>query len=246
MNNIVTNQMQQDTGFMKLHDYAEVKNQLGFMLINFEKNKELLEKVPYIKFLNLAVIAFINESITGGISFLTLVYTHYIEKWGVKREQLIRDAMCNMFERIPAIMGTAAGIRDRNPDLGNIYSLYILTNSSEYLGAGSILYPDVLQRCAKKLGKEYYLLPVGVHEMFSMSKYRILDPVEELYTMRQINETNDIHTEILSDQIYRYDSDTNTIHMLDIELNSAGKEKAVVIDSVCMDDFNNWLLLKKR
>ena len=82
--------------------------------------------------------------------------------------------------------------------------------------------------------------------MFSMSKYRILDPVEELYTMRQINEDNDIRMEILSDQIYRYDSDTNTIHMLDIESDSAGKEKAVVIDSVCMDDFNNWLLLKKR
>lgn len=44
-------------------------------------------------------------------------------------------------------------------------SVYVLTNTSRFLGASAILFTDVLKKIYNLLGTDYYILPVTVHEV---------------------------------------------------------------------------------
>lgn len=93
--NQVTNHL--DVDFFS--DYEQVKKKLVLRLINREKNKELLKKVPYLKFKDLAIVChciiFTEEIGTGSI----LIHREHLETWGIPEETLLQDA----FENSPQI-----------------------------------------------------------------------------------------------------------------------------------------------
>ena len=80
-------------------DYENVRKKLVIRLIHEEKNKELLKKVPYLKFQDLAIVCYctmVTEEIGNGS---ILIHKHHLESWGVEEETLFQDA----FENSPRI-----------------------------------------------------------------------------------------------------------------------------------------------
>lgn len=76
-------------------DYESVRKKLVLRLIHREKNKELLEQVPFLKFKDLAIVChcvMITEEIgTGSI----LIHKHHLESWGIVEDTLFQDAFEN-------------------------------------------------------------------------------------------------------------------------------------------------------
>lgn len=80
-------------------DYEKVRKRLVLRLIHREKNQELLEHIPYLKFQDLAIVChcimFTEEIGNGSI----LIHRHHLKSWGVEEETLFQDA----FENSPKI-----------------------------------------------------------------------------------------------------------------------------------------------
>ena len=80
-------------------DYKKVRKRLVLRLIHREKNHQLLEDIPYLKFQDLAIVChctMVTEEI-GNASIL--IHKHHLESWGVEEESLFQDA----FENSPRI-----------------------------------------------------------------------------------------------------------------------------------------------
>ncbi len=80
--------------------YEIVKKGIMIKLISREKNKELLERIPYIPFLNLAVIFYysvVNEYIGNGS---ILIYNEHLEKWKLDIQTLYQNAFENTKQKL--------------------------------------------------------------------------------------------------------------------------------------------------
>ena len=76
-------------------DYEKVRKKLVLRLIHLEKNKELLMKVPYIQFQDLAIVChclLMTEEIGMGA---ILIHKEHLKIWNVEEEILFRDAFEN-------------------------------------------------------------------------------------------------------------------------------------------------------
>ena len=82
-------------------DYENVRKKLVLRLIHLEKNKELLKKVPYIKFQDLAIVChcmLMTEEIGMGA---IVIHKEHLKLWNVEEENLFRDAFDNSPEMEP-------------------------------------------------------------------------------------------------------------------------------------------------
>jgi hypothetical protein len=81
--------------------YELVKSNLYCRLINYEKNEEFLENVPYKKYFDLAMICYFSceqEYLKNG--FITIT-TDHLDSWGVDEEELFEVAWLNTKEKYP-------------------------------------------------------------------------------------------------------------------------------------------------
>lgn len=124
--------------------------------------------------------------------------------------------------------------------------MYVLTNASRNMGAGCILYPDMLQACAEKVGKEFYLLPSSIHEMILIPCDKVDDPKELICMVRDINHTAVFASDRLSDHIYKYDREKNVLSMLDIENEHTGQGKVIVRSKISLMTQIEEMLSHKR
>lgn len=82
-------------------DYKRVRKRLACRLISFDKNAGLLEKTPYRKVLDLAVVyhcVLLREDL--GCACILINKAH-LAAWGISEEELARDAEANMPEILP-------------------------------------------------------------------------------------------------------------------------------------------------
>lgn len=83
--------------------FESVKHKIVYKLINYEKNKELLQEVPYKKFLDLAIVFYClikSEKIKHAT---ILIYNNHMEYWGTNVNQLYEIADKNTSIALPCI-----------------------------------------------------------------------------------------------------------------------------------------------
>lgn len=211
--------------------YEQVRGRVFFKVINYEKNKERLDKLPHRRFLDLAVIcyfAYMNDLIGHG--FIQIENKHLAE-WRISKEQLFADADKNIREKLQVdikdmnemiweMLKEEAGERDLD-EMRSVLEqeeqkipMYVMTLSGKYFGAACIYQMDVLSRFAQKTGKNFYILPSSIHEL-------ILLPDEGRETpeglRKMVTEVNRSHVEAeeqLSDNVYYFDQDSQTVQII--------------------------------
>ena len=92
--------------------------------------------------------------------------------------------------------------------------MYVLTNSGKALGAACILYEGMLKYCASWLDSAYYLLPSSIHEVILIPKAAVSNEQELGEMVRDINRTQVLKTEVLSDQIYFYSPESGQLSIV--------------------------------
>lgn len=196
-------------------DYDKVKEHLVCKIINKEKNRELLEKIPHVSFLDLAVVFYYKmvDSEIGNGSIL--VFESHRKKWGISREQLLREAKENTLRILPVQFMSMESVLE-GYGLENIpgnkktdqeetqLPMYILTNKENYFGAVNMIFDSVLEEAGTKIGEDFWILPSSIHEC-------ILVPVsvkmgkEKLEAMvHQVNANEVSAEDFLSDSVYFY------------------------------------------
>lgn len=200
-------------------DMEKVSPRIKMKLINYDKNKSLLEQVPHVRFLDLAIVFMVvlKSSCDNGFASI-LIHNHHLNYWRMNAEELYNLAMENTaedFEVIPissvieAIMDEeSAGIIMDNAEI----EMSILTNHYRLQGAVGIIHKEILNQYMKdKQVEKVLILPSSIHETI-LIPFDALSDMKYLKSMvKEVNATQLQPEEILSDNVYVYDGNTITI-----------------------------------
>ncbi|MGN1084051.1 MAG: DUF5688 family protein [Lachnospiraceae bacterium] len=87
---------------------------------------------------------------------------------------------------------------------GDTSLLYVLSNQPKINGAVVFLYPEMLSRLEERFPRGFYLIPSSIHEMLLLADSGETEAEELNRMVREVNETQVIPEEVLSDHVYYY------------------------------------------
>lgn len=206
-------------------NYENVRKTIVYKLVNYQKNKKLLEDVPYKRVLDLAVVFYCLIEQRKGVSATALIHNEHLRIWNVTEDEIYNDALKNtpvllagsivpMSKILSEIAGTAPADNDEKVcEYTGEDILYVLTNSSRVNGAACILYDNLLKKFANDVHSDLYILPSSVHEVIIVPKKNAFDKSELADMVREVNEQGVSQDEILSDNVYEYNRKNGLITM---------------------------------
>lgn len=210
-----------------LMDFNALKGRLRMKLINYEANKSLLEDVPYVKYLDLAVVFYLLIEERNEEQMIALIQNKHAEAWKMKKEQLYEIALRNMIEKLPPCLESLKDIiRDFAKDaqidmhvdiLGNLseggMDMFILTNGNRLSGSVVILYSSELEKMADEFNCNIIIFPSSIHELILVKEEEGMDYAELSKMVRLINNQDVSQEDQLSNSVYLYDRDKKEIRI---------------------------------
>lgn len=210
----------QDVDLSFFEDFEKVKDRICYRLVNQEENREYLEDIPYVPYLNLAICFYyaLDSELLGEGSIM--IHYNFLERWGVTTEELMRQAKENTCRLYPPYLESVEKlIRDEmggdcllETD-GNL-PLDVLSNHQKNYGACSILYPGVLALYAKRCGGNFFILPSSVHEVLLIRDSGEEDAGCLKQMIAEVNADHLPKEEFLSNDLYYYDMTKETVRIL--------------------------------
>lgn len=214
--------------FSSFLDFEKAKNGLRYKIINTEKNIEILNSIPHKDFLDLSKVYLVEVNVPEiGIGTI-LVSNDHMKAWGVTWEELDRYAaemteqhnpycIFNMEKFAKNIVAELAKTEEDIPHFRMPpMEMYVLTNRENYLGAGVLLYKNVLKNFAKEKEDNIYILPSSTHEIILIPArivwYTSINHLKEM--VKEVNSTQVKTEEFLSDNVYFYDREADKIKIV--------------------------------
>ena len=203
-------------------DFTKVKDRIIFKLVNYERNKELLSKVPHVRYLDLALIfnCFVNSSEDGCATIL--IYHHHLSFWNISTEELYTLAMKNTPQLLHYQLQNMAEVvidlfseeySELLDDTFELLPMYVLSNCTKLNGSGCILYEDLLSDISDKIDSDFYILPSSIHEVLLIPVAHAAPYTDLTSMVQEINATQLTREEILSDHVYLYSRHTGKVTM---------------------------------
>lgn len=198
--------LQLDIDFFK--DFSQVKGRIFHKVINYEKNKELLKDVPYIKWHDLAVVFYyaMEEALFGKATIL--LHNSHLAMWGQPVDEIYRIAQQNMKQKMPELLIPLKELMEEMAGIEvdeTIPPLYVLSNKEKMFGASAMLYSEKIKGLAERLESDLLILPSSTHEVLLLPEQQ--DQGYDFYRqmVKEVNTTQVDLEEILSFNLYRYD-----------------------------------------
>ncbi len=189
------------------------KEQIIFGLINTEYYKEFLSSAPHREFHDLSIAYY---ELGQDKKRATLITNQAADEQDLSEQELYELAMKNTKEWSSPTVKKVSDLfkkfdEEIKDELPEEQEIYVITNECYQLGAISILYEDVLDKVAKIVGTDLYLLPSSEHEFLAVTVNGPLtvDELQEL--VHYVNITQVKLDERLSNQVYHYDMTTKEI-----------------------------------
>lgn len=199
-------------------DYEKLKYHIFYKLINYEMNRELLRKMPHRRVLDLAMVFYYSME-EGEAAGTVLIKNSHLRMWKITIDELENNARKYTCLALPAeflTMAMLTGMKEdemEEPEGEERCPMYILTNKQRRLGAGTFLYPGILEQAQKFLGENFYILPSSVHECIFVPENEFYGQAELSRMMAEINENHVESQEVLSDQAYYFCGKDGRIHV---------------------------------
>jgi hypothetical protein len=222
------NKVNQSVDMRYFLDYERVKDRIVYKLINTEKNKELLEDLPHIEFLDLSIVfqCMVAQEDIGTASIL--IHNVHLKLWDVSVEKLYQAAKENTQRlqkyEIKSMSEVLCEItRAENPEefaeyreeaFSDNVPMYVLSNQRRVEGAACMLYPNLVRDFAEAVGSSFYIIPSSVHELLLLPTAHLEESSEIKNMIKEINDTQVSAEEILSYSLYLYDKEERKIMKL--------------------------------
>lgn len=207
-------------------NYEHVKGSVVYKLVNAGKNRELLEDVPYVEFLDLAIVfqCLIAKESMGTATIL--IHNAHLKLWDISVEELYKAAKENTQKlqeyEIKSMSEVIGGImKSENPgetdydecmeEFSDSVPLYVLSNKSRVEGAACILYPELIKDFADAVNSSCYIIPSSIHEVLLLPADTIDESREIKNMIKEINDSQVKAEEVLSYSLYYYDREEGKI-----------------------------------
>lgn len=197
-------------------DYEKAKYQIVYKLVNYDQNLELLKDVPHFRLLDLAVVFCCYLSDLSGGNATILIHNHHLSLWKITDKLLYDIAVKNTPILLPyelkSMEDTLKSLCPNFPlypgharETPELPTMYVLSNTEKFYGASAVLYPNVLSYFADSIGRDLYVLPSSIHEVLLLPKDRSLHVSDLNRMIKDINATQVLEEEILSDHVYFFE-----------------------------------------
>lgn len=192
-------------------EYKQAKELLFEKLINYEANKELLEHVPYERFLDLAIVPYcLVKSNTVGTASI-LVRDSHVKLWETTNEEVLKTAKKNTRKRMkPEFTVLKELVKDLcceelESDVENDeIEMYVLSNKDKRNGAIHMVYDDEILTFSKEKNCDFYILPSSVHEVILVPTKDDSELNRMSEMVKDVNLTQVDQEEILSNHAYYF------------------------------------------
>lgn len=216
-------------GSMDYRDYESIKEYLSVALINSRDNRQMLSHMPHRPIEDLALILELKFPMEEGVGRIKVNH-ELVENWGVDTNILFSQAQANAIEMEPPCLqrldetmhaiafGSEAAqnlLENEHPVPEEMPSqIYVLSNLSKNKGAAVLSYPGVLEKADRLLPEGFYIVPSSVHELLIVPKSPEISPKELGEMVRAINHAEVAKEDQLSDRVYEYDREAETIRQV--------------------------------
>lgn len=224
------NALGSDFNLDDLLDYEKAKNNLMVVVRNAELNAAQLEKVPHEIHEDLAEMYRVCVSCVDDSMGSVLVTNEMLEKFGVDEATLKEDAwssmranhpgeLKNMFDVLNEIYSDKFG-EDMPADMMEMMgvdrpAMYVYTSKDKFNGSAYMFDKEAMNSIAEKFGESFAVLPSSIHEYICLPE-SVVESYDDLKRMvEEVNSTQVSVDEQLSDNVYRYDKDTQELSMYD-------------------------------
>ncbi len=205
-----------DIGFFI--NYEKAQERIVFKLINRDKNRKLLENIPYVEYMDLVMVFYylLYDETAGNATIL--IHNSHLKMWGISKEELYGKACENTPKLLPAaITGMREIIQQMMGEGANFEEpveedvpMYVMTNPMKMNGAATMAYPNAVKNFANAIGRNVYIIPSSVHEVILVPESgteggRLNEMV------REVNESQVDPKEVLADHVYYYNRLENSM-----------------------------------
>ena len=202
----------------------ELFDSLITVLINYERNKDILSETPHRRFLDLALVPvllnkkentyeYVSESLIRDYKLdcdkiIDFAYLNHIRTLGIQFR-----SMFDIFMKI--IPDETFMEQSDNPFDISSKNTFVLTNKYMLYGASLLYNKELLEMIGSLFKKDYYIIPSSVNEIiiFPNIEYNEVSEIKDL--IRMVNE-NVLESEdlFLSNSLYKYKINYNSIAIL--------------------------------
>lgn len=206
-----------------LDDFDDVKDKLYVVLRNKERNMDMFERGICREIGDMIAVCGIYVSKTLNDSNMIMVKKSILELWGVDEDTVFELALKNTQRMFPAEPRRMKDLfpNDAN-ELGEPFeNAVIITNCKKDFGVSAVLYEGMLKKTSEVLGaKNYYIIMSEHQEAFAFAvdpdSECLADGTEAFYdnilrVIFQVNKFKTNETNLLSETLYHYDSETDTL-----------------------------------
>ncbi len=173
-------------------EYENVKDSIVYRLINTEMNRELLDDLPHMEFLDLSVVFCCLVMEEEDNPAFIWIHNIHMKLWDVTVEELYwaasentqrleKPELMNIEEILYDVLpekGFSLNENDRsmeeepagNNDAESTVPVYVLSSRKRLQGAACMLYPDLLRRIADRMDSSYYIIPSSIHGVLSETR----------------------------------------------------------------------------
>lgn len=204
----------------QLSDYSAMKSRIACRLINTAANETLLQDMPHIPWNDLSIVfyLFFQESDTGVMT--AKIHTSHLNTWGISQDELFESAVSNVSRLFPpSITSMDCILEDLTGAVSDLNGpamtpFYVLSNTSGINGAICMLYPDVLKHFSEGIERDVLILPSSIHEVLLLPDEEDISYDELGQIVAQINASEVLPQDRLSNQIYRYSRMSDSIEIV--------------------------------
>ena len=201
-----------------LFDYKKTKKQLFIRVLNLEDAGDRLDSIPHRVEGEFVITYSIRFEYDSKLYGSALIDNDLLSRYGITLEQLHKDAVKNAavimpacFDSIKEISGkTKASIPEDIVIPESISSMLIVSDLYSKAGSAVLFYPNTLKKIAEKLGGDFYVIPYSEKCSIAFSA-EYIDEIEEYLNFISITYDPDNDGNILSHNLYMYDSDEQNL-----------------------------------
>lgn len=194
------------------HALEMIRDKIAFRLISKKENEALLQDVPWVPFLDLAVIFFLHLGIRDEKQITSVIHNHQANSWNLSPEDLYELAKINTPRIYPSAIGLlehlVLGWDDDADDLipceTYLPTLFVLSNQTGINGAACMLYEDTIKDFADRIGSDLIILPSSIHEVLILADDHAHEYEMFRDMVRHVNAEDVPKEDILSDEVYLY------------------------------------------
>ena len=196
-------------------DKESIMENLYFQLVNTKNTGEILDHMPHREIGDMSVVYCwrITDEMIGKVT------DQAAKSFGWTEEMLYERAYENTRKVNPPrleSMGDMLKLLGGLDDVTDIApaQMYVLTNQKNTAGAAMMLYDDMLEKAAEKLGGDMYVIPSSIHEalLIPAGLTEAIEVQDLLHEMNQTLRPGDL----LSNTLYMYDVRAHELKPADV------------------------------